>query len=164
MKKFIILTITALLMIFTVTSFAKEIISDGELENVTAEVGVTISMNMLTINKLLDVATISWGDSDGDKGSYNATGYAGFAAMNVSNTAGNVILFNGDVMFDIGTSGGTRTALTVRMPTINLGGNMDATMKLGTSPQLTGANVLGHLKMDGFSTQVKSDYIAVFAH
>lgn len=164
MKKILFLAMTALWMI-TAAAFAREVISDGELDGVTAEQGVSIDLSHVTVATLMDSTTISWGDSDGDDGSYNSTGFMGLTAVNFSNTAtgGNVVSFGGPMKFDVGTSG-VRTALTVQLPTVTVGGNMDATMKLGTGPLLTGANVLGHLKMDGFSTQIKSDYIAVFAH
>ena len=49
MKKISILVITALLVISPLALFAKTAISDNDLEDVTAETGVSIAFNNVTV-------------------------------------------------------------------------------------------------------------------
>jgi hypothetical protein len=169
MKKFIILAITALLMI-TVASFAKEIITEKDLADVTAESGVSVSLNNVNTGSVY-IDTISWGDGDGSdtygSGTYNSAGYGGIRAANITGTLAS---FNGDMTLDVGTSG-TSTRAQIVMPTVTLG-NMDFSTRLKLSPNIdlvdgsaSGENqrTLGRVDMRSFSTQAQGS-IKVYAH
>jgi len=169
MKKSIILTIAALLMMI-VTSFAKDVITEKDLAEVTAEEGVSISLNNVNTGSVY-VETISWGDGDGSdtygSGTLTSPGYAGMRAANITGTLAS---FNGAMTLDVGSSGSSTKAQIV-MPTITLG-NLDFSTRLRLSPNVnlveSSASVenqrtLGRLDMRGFSTQAQGA-ICVYAH
>jgi hypothetical protein len=159
MKKISILVITALLVISPLALFAKTAISDNDLEDVTAETGVSITFNNVTVVGPIGLTAASWGDSDGFT-NYSSAGYAG---MNGVSLTGNLTTLSNAAVIDVGTSGAI-TRVNIVMPTITLGTmNVDATMKLSGSKDLTGGNILGVVAMRGFSTQAIGA-IQVFAH
>ena len=162
MKKLLILTIAVGFVMLPFVSFSKTVISDSDLKEVTAESGVSVDFHNFSVKGTATVGTTSWGDSDGEF-TFQSPGFAGANAIALS---GNIVAFSdGNVInIDVGTSG-SDTRVNVTLPTTTLGAvNVDATMKLSSAMDLSGANELGRLNMQGLSTQVKVDRIQIFAH
>jgi hypothetical protein len=80
-------------------SFSKTVISDSELENLTAESGVTFQSSNITVNSL-NLTSTAFSGSDGFAGYANAC-YARFSDVD---TTGNMVEFSGAMNTDIGTS------------------------------------------------------------
>lgn len=151
-----------LIMMLPCISFSKTVISDKDLDEVTAEQGVSVNFNCLTVGSIT-IATQSFGDSDGcvSCGSYTSAGWMGANNINVS---GNLLSLSNNMIVDVGTSG-TQTRINVILPTIAVGAaNVSGTMKVATDYSLSGGNVLGTLDMRGFATRVTSDRVQIFAH
>ncbi len=128
-------------------SFAKTAISEQDLGNVTAQEGVTINFDCFTVGAItIDVQ--SWGDSDGCTtcGDYTTSGWVGASVTMDSD----FVTITGDLTIDVGSSG-TQTALIIGLPTLDLAGSITQIVKLGTSPDLSGAAVLGTSYMSGLS-------------
>jgi hypothetical protein len=161
MKKLLILTIAVLFVMLPFSSFPKTVIKDGELDEVTAEEGVSVNFSNFSVKSTAAIGAQSWGDSDGGF-TYSSPGFAG---MNGVALSGNIASFdNGSMDIDVGTSG-SDTRVNVTLPTTTLGSvNIDATMKISSAMDLSGGKELGRANMQGFSTQVKVDRIQVFAH
>ena len=158
MKKVLLLTIVAFLMMVPM-SFAKTAISDSDLADVTAQEGVTINFDCFTVGAIT-IAAQSWGDADGCTtcGGYTAAGWVG-ASVTMSS---NFVRISGNMTIDVGTSG-TRTALVIGLPTLNLAGSMTQVVKLGTAANLSGGSVLGTSYMSGVSVN-PSGQLIIFAH
>ncbi len=158
MKKVLLFAVIAMFLMVPM-SFAKTAISEQDLGNVTAQEGVTINFDCFTVGAItIDVQ--SWGDSDGCTtcGGYTASGWVG-ATVNMST---DFVGISGDLTIDVGTSG-TQTALIIGLPTLNLTGSMTQVVKLGTSPDLSGASVLGTSYMSGLSVSPTGQLI-IHAH
>jgi len=143
-------------------SFSKTVISDRDLDEVTAEQGVSVNFDCMTVGSVT-VAVQSFGDSDGcvSCGSYTSAGWMGANNINVS---GNILSLSSNMIVDVGTSG-TETRINVILPTITVGAaNVSGTMKVSNDYSLAGGNVLGTVDMRGFSTRVASDRVQIFAH
>jgi hypothetical protein len=158
MKKVLLFVVIAMFLMVPM-SFAKTAITESDLSAVTAQEGVTINFDCFTVGAITIAAT-SWGDSDGCTtcGGYTAAGWVG-AAINMSS---NFVTLAGNMTIDVGTSG-TRTALIVGLPTLNLAGNITQVVKLGTTNNLAGAAVLGTSFMSGVSLNPTGQLI-IFAH
>ena len=158
MKKVLLLTIVAFLMMVPM-SFAKTAISDSDLADVTAQEGVTINFDCFTVGAIT-IAAQSWGDADGCAtcGGYTAAGWVG-ASVTMSS---NFVRISGNMTIDVGTSG-TRTALVIGLPTLNLQGSMTQVVKLDTAANLSGGSVLGTSYMSGVSVN-PSGQLIIFAH
>ena len=158
MKKVLLLTIVTFLMMVPM-SFAKTAISDSDLAGVTAQEGVTINFDCFTVGAIT-IAAQSWGDADGCTtcGGYTAAGWVG-ASVTMSS---NFVRISGNMTIDVGTSG-TRTALVIGLPTLNLAGSMTQVVKLGTAANLSGGSVLGTSYMSGVSVN-PSGQLIIFAH
>jgi len=73
------------------------------------------------------------------------------------------VTLSGNLTIDVGTSG-TRTALIVGLPTLNLQGSMTQVVKLASNPQLTtNTGVLGTSFMSGLSVS-PTGYLIIYAH
>jgi len=158
MKKIFLLTMAVFLMMVSL-SFAKIAITEKDLGDVTAQEGVTINFDCFTVGAIT-IAAQSWGDSDGCSGCGGLTG-AGWVGATV-NMSSDFVTITGDMTVDVGTSG-TRTALIIGLPTLNLAGTMTQVVKLGTTANLSGAAVLGTSYMSGVSVS-PSGYLTIFAH
>jgi hypothetical protein len=113
MKKLSILAVLALLVISPLTSFAKTVISDSELDNMTAETGVSITFNNVAFWNTVNLTAVSWGDNDGFTGNTNP-GYAGFTNLSLIGYP-NVTTIRGTATVDIGTSGSS-TVISLGLP------------------------------------------------
>jgi len=148
-------------MVLSLTSFAKTVISERDLGDVTAQEGVTINFNCFTLGAIT-ITVQSWGDADGCAtcGGYNAAGWVG----NSVTMSSNFVTISGNMTIDVGTSG-TRTALVVGLPTLSLAGSMSQVVELASNSQLTGNpnGILGTSYMSGVSMS-PSGYLMIFAH
>jgi hypothetical protein len=161
MKKVIFsLIILSLLVMMPFCSFGKTIISDKELQDMTAQEGVTINFSCFTVGAI-SIAVQSWGDSDGctSCGGFTTEGWVG-ASVNMSS---NFITMSGNMTIDVGSSG-TRTALVIGLPTLNLAGSITQVIKLSTSETLAGpVQTLGTSFMSGLSVAPTGQLI-IYAH
>jgi hypothetical protein len=158
-KVFTSLVILCLLVMMPFCSFGKTVISDKELQDMTAQEGVTINFSCFTVGAIsIDVQ--SWGDSDGCTacGGYSTVGWVG-ASVDMSS---NFVSMTGNMTIDVGSSG-TRTALVIGLPTLNLAGSITQVIKLFTNPTLPGTQVLGTSFMSGLSVAPTGQLI-IFAH
>ncbi len=159
MKKTIVTFIMTLLLALPASVFAKQLISDSDLEAVTAHEGVSITFVGVYVGNTTTLTSVAWGDGDGFTG-YTTAGYVG--ANNVTIT-GNLTTISGTANIDIGTNG-TSTRINLLLPTITLGAmNASATLKLSTASTMTGTQELGSLHLNGFSTQAGGT-VQVYAH
>jgi hypothetical protein len=160
MKK-IILIVAALLVMLPLASFAKTVISEEELSELTAQQGVTIAFNSLTISNVA-LAVQSWGDSDGFTG-YTGSGWVG-AAITMS---GNVLALGGSMEIDVGSSG-TLTAVRIGLPNVTIGNTnfqVDQIVRLSNAKALNGvgAGTLGTAYMSGLTATV-TGALTITAH
>ena len=158
MKKVLLFAVLAMFLMVPM-SFAKTAISESDLAAVTAQEGVTINFDCFTVGSIsIDVQ--SWGDADGCAtcGGYTAAGWVG-ATINMSTDFVNI---EGNLTIDVGNDG-TKTALIIGLPTLNLDGSMTQVVKLGTAADLTGAAVMGTAYMSGLSVS-PSGKLVIHAH
>ncbi|MCE5211808.1 MAG: hypothetical protein LLG40_09670 [Deltaproteobacteria bacterium] len=159
MKKLLMLTIAALLVMVSLPSFAKVVISDEDLNKVTAEEGVSVQFVNMTVGGT-SIDELSWGDGNGFGSTYTSAGFVG--AKNVVIT-GDLTVISGTANIDVGSSG-SQTRVALSLPTVTLGTmNVDTVMKLSGSQDLSGGKELGILDLRGFSSSVTGT-VEVFAH
>jgi hypothetical protein len=159
MKKFILIVI-ALVVMMPCASFAKTAITESDLAAVTAQEGVTITFSNLAISNVA-LAIQSWGDADGFS-SYLSSGWVGATIA----MTGNVLSMAGTMTIDVGTSGGTKTGVSIGLPTLNIGNatfQIDQKVMLSTAKQMTGTQVLGTSYMSGLTATVTGGVI-ITAH
>ena len=165
MKKLFILTIAFLFVMLPFTSFAKEVITDRDLEQVTAESGVSIGFSNFSLGGSAVAATVTLlGDSNGyNDGTYvyASPGFTGASNIDIS---GNITQISGNMTIDVFSSGAS-TLVNIGLPAITLGtADVAGVMQLSSSVNLTGGKKLGELGIVGFSTQVAAQSIQIFAH
>lgn len=164
MKKLFILAIAFLLAMLPFASFTREVINDSDLDEVTAEEGVSIGFNNFSLGGSAANGTFTMlGESQGysSGGLYTSPGYTGASNITVS---GNIVQIAGNMTFDVGTSGAS-TRVMIILPTITLGtADIKGVMRTSSAVNLTAGKKLGELDVRGFSTQVASDRIEIFAH
>lgn len=159
MKKLLMLTIAALLVMVSLPSLAKVVISDEDLNKVTAEEGVSVQFVNMTVGGT-SIDELSWGDGNGFGSTYTSAGFVG--AKNVVIT-GDLTVISGTANIDVGSSG-SQTRVALSLPTVTLGTmNVDTVMKLSGSQDLSGGKELGILDLRGFSSSVTGT-VEVFAH
>jgi len=160
MKKVLLFLVIVMFMMVPM-SFAKTAISEKDLNEVTAQEGVTINFNCFTVGAIT-IAVQSWGDSDGctSCGGFTGQGWVG-ASVNMSS---NFVGITGDMTIDVGSSG-TRTALIIGLPSLNLAGTLTQVIKLSNTAALNGvgAGTLGTSFMSGVSIS-PSGQLIIFAH
>lgn len=158
MKK-IILIVAALLVMLPLASYAKTVISESELAELTAQQGVTITFSGLAISNV-SLSVSSWGDADGFTG-YTASGWVGTAIA----MTGDVVALSGSMTIDVGTSG-TLTAVRIGLPSVSIGSStfqVDQIVKLSTTKTLSGTQVLGTSYMSGLTATV-TGAVTITAH
>jgi hypothetical protein len=158
MKK-LILIVAALLVMLPLASFAKTVISESELAELTAQQGVTITFSGLSISNV-QLAVSSWGDSDGFTG-YTSSGWVGTA---ISMT-GDVVALSGGMTIDVGSSGAV-TAVRIGLPNVTIGSGtfqVDQIVRLSNAKQLTGTQTLGTAYMSGLTATV-TGALTITAH
>jgi hypothetical protein len=160
-KIFTLLIVLLVMMMLPLVSFAKVAISEKDLNDITAQEGVTINFGCFTLGAIT-IAVSSWGDSDGCStcGGYSSAGWIGASISMSSNFVG----ISGNMTIDVGSSG-TRTALIIGLPGLSLAGSMSQVVELASNNQLT-ANpngVLGTSYMSGVQVS-PSGYLVIFAH
>lgn len=162
MKKSLALAVIAVFVMIPLASFARTAISDSELDSVIAQQGVTIEFVSLTINST-SLTSLAWGDAGGFTG-YTGDGWAGIGNVTIS---GDVVVMNGPMNIDVGTSGNS-TRVNILLPTVSIGGtaglNVTATVKLAASSNLaTNATTGGVLDIQGLKASVRGSMM-VYAH
>ncbi|MFA5323929.1 MAG: DUF6160 family protein [Smithella sp.] len=158
MKKVLALTVLAMFLMVPV-SFAKTMISESDLAAVTAQEGVTITFDNLTITNVT-IDEQSWGDADG----FDSYSDAGWVGASIS-TTGDLVALSGSLTIDVGTSGAV-TAVRIGLPSLTIGSDtMSVTqvVKLSTAKELTGTQVLGTSYMGGLEATVSGGLI-ITAH
>ena len=158
MKKVLLFLFVAMFLVVPM-SFAKTAITEKDLNDVTAQEGVSINFDCFTLGAIT-IAVSSWGDSDGCSacGGYTGAGWVGASITMSSNFVG----ISGNMTIDVGTSG-TRTALIIGLPGLSLAGSMTQVVKLGSVANLAGGSVLGTSYMSGVQVS-PSGYLVIFAH
>jgi hypothetical protein len=125
-------------------------VSDVDLEGVTGQTGITISMTVT-----VEAATIAWGDSDGF-GAYSTQGWVILRDV----TQPNISLSN--VTIDCGTSG-AESVLQIDVGTSNL---IEGTMIIGNVVIGSTANAttqsIGEIRMTGLG--IKTGAIQIKGH
>lgn len=161
MKRKLIMAMAFIIIMAPFAAFGKTAISDQELDDVTAEEGVSVDLSRLTVRTTAAVGTTSWGDGNGYGSTYTSAGFMGTTDTTMS---GDYATFGGSANIDVGTQAG-QTSLILQMPTITLGAmNVDTTMKLGTAMSLSGTQELGRLNTQGYTTVVTAEKIQISAH
>lgn len=157
MKKILLLTVIALFVMMPFASFAKTAISDSELGSVTAKTGVTIDFSQFQLGSI-SIGTMSWGDT-GFTG-YASEGWVG-SSLTLSDNAVNI---SGTMTIDVGTNAGV-TAIGIKLPTINVSGNIESVVKLDALKTLDSANAgtLGTAFISGLSVN-PSGTLIIYAH
>jgi hypothetical protein len=160
MKKVLLFLFVAMFLVVPM-SFAKTAITEKDLNDVTAQEGVSINFDCFTLGAIT-IAVSSWGDSDGCSacGGYTTQGWVGASITMSSNFVG----ISGNMTIDVGTSG-TRTALIIGLPGLSLAGSMTQVVKLASTNNLTGGalGTLGTSYMSGVQVS-PSGYLVIFAH
>ncbi|MBN1363419.1 MAG: hypothetical protein JW976_01305 [Syntrophaceae bacterium] len=165
MKRFLTVAVIALLVAMPAASFAQTVITDEELNAITAEEGVSIDFTNMRVGGTTTLTSLSWGDTSGFTPGYNTAGYFGFRNIAVTGYLANIP--SGTMNVDMGTNTGTsETKIFFVFPTITLGtANISGWLcgdRLATLDS-TGYSQGGILGFTGFSTQV-SGTMAVYAH
>lgn len=161
MKRKWIMAIAFIFIMVHFAAFGKTVISDEELEGVTAEEGVSVDLTQLTVRTTAVLGTTSWGDGDGYGSTYTSAGFMGVTGTAMS---GNFATFGGSANIDVGTQAG-QTSLILQMPTVTLGAmNAETTMKLGTGMSLSGTQEMGRLNTQGYTTVITAERIQISAH
>jgi len=159
MKKILLLTVIAVFVMMPFASFAKTAITDSELGAVTAQTGVTIDFTAFDLGTIT-IDTVSWGDADGFGTTYTGEGWVG-ASVDIST---NAIKITDKMDIDVGTNGSV-TAVGIKLPTINVVGNVDLVVKLDALKTLSSANAgtLGAVHMSGININ-PTGTLVIYAH
>jgi hypothetical protein len=113
MKKVLLLAVVALFVMMPLASFAMTTISDSDLNAITAQEGVSIYLNNITLSGIN--ATMSWGQTNMssvtgsaiDPFAFDAGGFVGA----VVSTTGNITV-NGLLTIDVGVNNTTTLSTT----------------------------------------------------
>lgn len=163
MKRFLMVTVIALFVILPLVSFARTAITDQDLNEVTAEAGVSIDFTNLIVNPGNPaLTTISWGDTTGFTG-YTTPGYFGFSNIVIT---GNLLRIpSGTMNIDVG-SAGTETKIGIVLPPITMGTTnitvwimADRSSTFASGSQSQG----GLITVTGMTTTITGT-VAIYAH
>jgi hypothetical protein len=164
MKRFLTLAVIALIIILPAESFSRSAISDKDLDDITAEEGVSINLINVSVGGTTTLTSFSWGDTSGFTPGYTTAGYFGFKNVSITGYLANVT--SGAMNIDIGTGGSESKVIIVSSP-VTLGtatisgwlmGDRYATLD-NTATYAQG----GILSVNGFSTVV-SGTMMIYAH
>jgi alanine racemase len=164
LKRFLTLAILTLFVMMPLASSAKVAISDSDLDAVIAEAGVSITFNNVTLTSATSLGVLSWGDADG----FSSAASGGFAGLaNISVTAGNAAVINGDMLVDVGTNAATGgTKVKISLPNIILGGvgsNVSAKLVTDTAKALNTSAFATNITVTNLAIAVGGS-ITVSAH
>ena len=163
MKRFLILAVIALFIILPADSFARSAISDKDLDDITAEEGVSINLINVSVGGTSTLTSISWGDTSGFTPGYTTPGYFGFKNMIITGYLANVT--SGTMNVDIGTGGGQTKIIIVSTP-VTLGvANISGWLMADKQADFMSASSAqgGVIGVTGFSTVV-SGTVMIYAH
>lgn len=170
MKRFLTLSVIVLLVLLPLVSSARTAINDKDLDEVTAEAGVSIDFTNLKVgNNATTLSSISWGDTSGFS-TFSTPGYFGFKNIVVTGNlmqigqSGDSSLSN-TMQIDVGSSG-TATKVNIVLPTITQGTfsisgwvMADRTANFTSASQSQG----GVITINDFSTRINGT-VALYAH
>lgn len=169
MKRKLIMVIAFIIIMTPFAVFGKTAISDMELDEVTAEDGVSIDLSVMTFKTIKTTATMSWGDGNGYGSTYTSAGFVGATDINTEDTVGSTFAkFSGSpTQIDVGSSA-TETRLTIQPQDITIGPLIvDETLKVGPAASLSaasGAKELGRINMQDYTAKITADRIQISAH
>jgi len=165
MKRFLILAVIALFIILPAESFARSAISDKDLDDITAEEGVSIDLINVSVGGTTTLTSISWGDTSGFTPGYTTPGYFGFKNMIITGYLANVT--SGTMNVDIGTGGApAQTKIIIVSTPVTLGvANISGWLMADRLADFSSANSAqgGVIGVTGFSTVV-SGTVMIYAH
>ncbi|KQC07817.1 MAG: hypothetical protein APR62_05905 [Smithella sp. SDB] len=160
MKKILILAVISIVLMMPQASFAKIIISDGDLAAITGQDSISIDMSKRWPLRNVSNLSIIWDDADGFS-EYTDPGYFGTTDFTIS---GETTEFNGFVTLDITYNNGV-TLVKATTPEIIIGGtsgmNVSATFKLGADSSLSNAQTLGTLYIGGIRADIPPGEVTV---
>ena len=164
MKKSIMLAVISILLMMPSVSFAKIVISDGDLAAITGQVSLSIDMSRRWPLRNVSNLSLIWDDADGFT-NYTAPGYLGTIDLAIT---GETTKFgsgdNGIMTLDITYTNGV-TVVKAATPEINIGGttgmNIDATIKLGIDNTLSGTQTLGALYVGGIKADIPPGQVTI---
>jgi hypothetical protein len=125
MKKVLLLAVVALFVMMPLASFAMTTISDSDLNAITAQEGVSIYLNNLSVTTNLNNFTLSWGQNTinttltGGAGTFTNGGYFGAIISTPNNFA---IGVNGLMTIDVGLNTNSLTGAAATTSTSGGGG------------------------------------------
>lgn len=167
MKKILVcMSVFVFLLTTPFALFAKQSLSDEELGTTTAQEGVSIDFggnlavdpytsNFAIVGQFMP-ATQSWGEADGEAATgYSSAGFMGLSNVSMSTTQSFIRLYT-TMNIDVGTSGGV-TKTFVHLPQVLVHpANMDAQVKMGTTMDLSGSQILGRIWQEQFAVVVNT--------
>lgn len=171
MKRFLTLSVIVLLVLLPLVSFARTAINDKDLDEVTAEAGVSIDFTNLKIgNNATTMSSISWGDTTGFTG-FTTPGYFGFKNITITGhltqigQTGDANVTSNTMLIDVGSLG-SETKIGIKLPTITMGTTnvtvwvmADRTANFTSASQSQG----GLITLEGFKTTINGT-VALYAH
>lgn len=171
MKRFLTLSVIVLFVLLPLVSFARTAINDKDLDEVTAEAGVSIDFTNLKIgNNATTMQSISWGDTTGFTG-FTTPGYFGFKNLVITGNlmqigqTGDANVTTNTMRIDVGTSG-AETKINIELPTITQGPfsisgwvMADRTANFTSASQSQG----GIISIENFKTTINGT-VALYAH
>jgi len=171
MKKILMLAVVALFVMMPLASFAMTTISDSDLNAITAQEGVSIYLNNITLSGIN--ATMSWGQSNissltGSPISGFAFDQGGFVGAVVS-TSGNITV-NGLLTIDVGVNNtvtpsntGIPGGIALGLTNMAIGvGGVQMIVKIGAEKTLNpalGAGTLGTAYISNVTTTVNGQVL-----
>jgi len=170
MKRFLTLAVAVLfVMMPLVSATARTVISDSDLDTITAEAGVSIEFTNLSVGNTSTLSSISWGDPSGFTG-YTTPGYFGFSNIAISGNLARigqtgVAGLSNTMVIDVGNSGNV-TKIFIVLPTITLGtANISGWMLADRTANFSSPSFSegGILSLNGFSTQITGT-VAIYGH
>jgi len=161
MKKILVIAVISIFLMMPPTSFAKIIISDGDLSVITGQASISIDMSKRWPLRNVSNLSIIWDDADGFSG-YTDPGYFGTTDFAVS---GETTKFNGFVTLDITYNNGV-TVVKATTPEIIIGGtsgmNVSATIQLSADSKLANAQTLGTVYIGGIKADIPPGEVTVY--
>lgn len=164
MKRFLTLAVIALFVILPAESFSRSAISDKDLDDITAEEGVSINLINVSVGGTSTLTSISWGDTSGFTPGYTTPGYFGFRNISITGYLANVT--SGTMNVDIGTSPTPETKIIIVSTPLTFGtANVTGWLMADRIPTLdsTGFAQGGVMSVNGFSTVI-SGTVMIYAH
>ena len=172
MKKVLLFAVIAMFLMVPM-SFAKTAITDSDLDSVTAQEGVVIILDGVSVSDV-NLTVQSWGDSDGFTNGVGAFTNAGWVGAAIT-MDGDVVSLSGVMTIDVGTTtdpaGITydgvayHGGVAIGLPTVQIGGgasplNITQIVRVGAEKTLstpTTFQTMGTAYMGGVQATITGD-------